>query len=98
MATCATISRAARRSKPPRVRPVLDKVLRAALAAVEPRGAVLNAVALKAESLCVGEGSYRLASFGRALIIGAGKASAPMAVALEEVVGDAFAVEGVVNV
>jgi glycerate 2-kinase len=80
------------------VRQVLDRILAAALAAVEPGRAVRNVVSLQNGLLHVGERSYRVADYRRALIVGAGKASAPMAAALENVLGDALPIEGSVTV
>jgi hydroxypyruvate reductase len=81
------------------VRAELDGVLRAALAAVEPGQAVRRALVLDADgALSVGGRRYRLADFRRALIVGAGKASAPMAAAVEDVLGDRLPIEGSVTV
>jgi glycerate 2-kinase len=80
------------------VRQVLDKVLAAALAAVEPGQAVRNAVAVEGDALVVGGRRYDLRQYRRALIVGAGKASAPMAAALEEVLGERLPIEGSVTV
>jgi hydroxypyruvate reductase len=67
----------------------LDAVLAAALAAVEPGAAVRRAFEAN---------TYNLNRFSRVLVVGAGKASAPMAAAVEEVVGGRIPVEGVVTV
>ena len=80
------------------MRQVLDRILAAALAAVEPGRAVRNVVSLQNGLVHVGERSYRVADYQRALIVGAGKASAPMAAALEDVLGDALPIEGAVTV
>jgi glycerate 2-kinase len=80
------------------VRQVLDRILAAALAAVEPGRAVRNVVSLHNGVIRVGERWYRVADYQRALIVGAGKASAPMAAALEDVLGDALPIEGSVTV
>ena len=82
----------------PRVRPALDKVVQAALAAVEPGQAVRRFLSIDGERLRVGDRAYRLADFRRLVVVGAGKASAPMAAAVEDVVGDRLRIEGSVTV
>jgi glycerate 2-kinase len=73
------------------------RVMRAALAAVDPAQAVRNALRLEGETLLLGETRYDLRRFARVLVVGAGKASAPMARAVEELLGDRIAA-GLVNV
>jgi hydroxypyruvate reductase len=80
------------------VRPLFDKVLSAALAAVEPRQAVLRQLQLDGDVLRVGDARYDLSRFDRAVVVGAGKASAPMAAAVEEVLSPHLPVEGTVTV
>lgn len=63
-------------------------VLGAALATVEPGEAVRRALRREGDRLIVAGRSYNLAHFRRVWIVGAGKASAPMAAAVEEVLGD----------
>jgi glycerate 2-kinase len=63
-------------------------IFRAGLAAVEPQEAVKRALRLTGEELQVGEQSYRLNDFKRIVVVGAGKGSAPMAQAVEEVLGE----------
>ncbi len=77
---------------------VLMDVLAAALAAVEPGEAVHRALAADAYGFIVDGNRYPLASYRRALIVGAGKASAPMAAAVEQVLGGRMLVEGSVTV
>ena len=72
-------------------------VLAAALKAVDPAQAVRNCVRREGPRLMVGDNVYDLDSFKRILVVGAGKASGPMAQALEEILGDQLA-GGVVNV
>lgn len=55
----------------------------AALAAADPYRAVLNAVTLDGNRLQVADTSYDLAAFSRILVVGAGKATARMAQAVE---------------
>jgi hydroxypyruvate reductase len=80
------------------VRQVLDSVLKAALAAVEPGQAVRNALSVADDTLRAGDRSYALPEYRRVLVVGAGKASAPMAAAVEEVLGDRLPIEGSVTV
>ncbi len=72
-------------------------VLAAALKAVDPAQAVRNCVRRQDSRLEVGDNAYDLDSFKRILVVGAGKASGPMAQALEEILGDRLE-GGVVNV
>ncbi len=72
-------------------------VLAAALKAVDPAQAVRNCVRREGTRLVVGENVYDLDSFKRILVVGAGKASGPMAQALEEIL-DSRLEGGVVNV
>ena len=72
-------------------------IARAALDAVDPAAAVRRHVHRDGERLVVGDRVYDLGQFERVLVVGAGKASAPMAQALAEVVGDRLA-GGWVNV
>ena len=73
-------------------------MLAAALAAVEPGQAVRNALSVHDQTLLVGERAYTLTDFQRVLVIGAGKASAPMAAAVEDVLSGVLPLEGVVTV
>ena len=72
-------------------------VLAAALKAVDPAQAVRNCVRREGTRLEVGDRTYDLDSYRRILVVGAGKASGPMAQALEEILGDRLE-GGVVNV
>lgn len=65
----------------------LLRIYREAVAAVEPRGAVLRALTLDGGILRAGEFSCDLAAVERILVVGAGKAAAGMAAAVEEVLG-----------
>ena len=73
--------------KQPRVRALLERMLGAALAAVDPFEAVRCAVKRKGTALQVGKHRYDLNRYTRIFAIGAGKASARMAVALEQRLG-----------
>lgn len=66
----------------------LEHIFRAGLKAVDPEGAVREYVRCKGNRLFVGDRSYMLDRFKRILLIGAGKGTAPMAKALEDILGD----------
>lgn len=65
----------------------LSEIFGAALAASDPYQAVHNSAMLAGEHLQLGENSYCLDAFERRLIVGAGKATARMALAMEEILG-----------
>ena len=73
--------------KQTRVRALFERMLTAALAAVDPLESVRHAVTRKGATLQVGEHRYDLHRYTRIFAIGAGKASARMAVALEQRLG-----------
>jgi glycerate 2-kinase len=62
-------------------------VLEAALQAVDPATTVAESMRLADNRLTVGEKSYDLEAFQRVLLVGAGKAGAPMASAVGEILG-----------
>ena len=64
------------------------RVMRAALDAVEPAEAVRRALRRDGDRLVAGGREYDLTRYDRVLVVGAGKASAPMARAVEEIVGE----------
>ena len=64
------------------------EIFRAALRAVEPVDAILKHVRMEGESLLIGERRLELSKFDRILVVGAGKADAPMAQAVESLLGD----------
>ncbi|MGA8140770.1 MAG: glycerate-2-kinase family protein, partial [Desulfobaccales bacterium] len=66
----------------------LEEIFRAGLKAVEPEEAIRRHVQLAGDHLKVGGHSYPLASFKRIIVTGFGKGAAPMAKALEEILGD----------
>lgn len=72
----------------PPVRQKIVTVLEAALAAVDPYGAVLNVLQRQGNLLTVGAQHYDLTQYRRVFVIGAGKAGAPMTQAVEQVLGD----------
>lgn len=69
----------------------LEQIFRAGLEAVDPEEAVRKHVRLQENRLQVGEHFYDLSRFERVLLVGAGKGTAPMAKALEEILGERFA-------
>ncbi len=73
------------------------QIFRAALRAADPVEAVLRNVRVAGDALLVGRRRYPLQAYRRVLVIGAGKASAAMARALERVLGRRIA-GGLVNV
>ncbi len=73
------------------------RIMRAALRAVDPAQAVRNTMHLDGTTLHIGSVRYDLNRYRRVLVVGAGKASAPMARAAEELLGDRVAA-GLVNV
>ncbi len=62
-------------------------ILRAALEAADPREAVLRHARVKDDVLTAGGGRYPLSRFERVFVIGAGKAGAAMAAAVEKLLG-----------
>lgn len=65
----------------------LLRIYRGAIAAVEPRAAVVRALSLDGDLLRAGEFSCDLAGIGRVVVVGAGKAAAGMAAGAEQVLG-----------
>lgn len=62
-------------------------ILAAAVRAVEPASAVRRVMSRRGESLRIGGQQYDLRRIRRILVVGAGKASAPMAAAVEAMLG-----------
>ena len=73
------------------------EIFQAALKAVDPVEAIFRYVQLTDDVLQVGEHRFALKDYDRILVVGAGKAGAPMARALEELLGDRIA-DGVIVV
>jgi glycerate 2-kinase len=69
-------------------RALVTRVMHAALTAVEPAEAVRRALAREGDRLQVAGKSYDLGRYNRVIVAGAGKAGAPMAAAVEEILGD----------
>ena len=66
----------------------LQEIFMAGIRAVDPEEAVMRHVELSGNQLKVGGCSYQLEDFKRIFVTGFGKAAAPMARALEQVLGD----------
>jgi glycerate 2-kinase len=69
----------------------LADIFNAALAAVDPYNAVLRAARIEHEQLHIAGANYDLAAFRRIIVVGAGKATARMALAVESLLGDRIA-------
>ena len=74
-----------------------EEIFRAALKAVDPIEAVFRYVNLVDGALQVGERRFEFKDYDRILVVGAGKAGAPMARALEDLLGDRIS-DGVIVV
>lgn len=72
-------------------------IFQEALRAVDPKEAVRRNMCLGGDTLHVGGRSYELKDFDRIFVVGGGKAGAPMAAAVEEILGDRITA-GTVNV
>ncbi len=70
-----------------RLRRSAAQIIIAAVEAVDPRKAVRRVVRLRGASLWVGSRAYDLLRTRRLVVVGGGKAAAPMAAALEDVLG-----------
>ncbi len=66
----------------------LESIFRAGLDAVDPREAVSRALRREGDEVVVAGRDLRLDDYERVFLIGAGKAGAPMAAAMEEILGD----------
>ena len=73
------------------------EIFQAALKAVDPVEAILKYVKVVDDTLQAGGHSFAFKDFDRILVVGAGKAGAPMARALEKLLGDRIA-DGVIVV
>ena len=70
------------------LRSVAQQLQQAALAAVDPAEAVYRVLTRVGNSILVNDRAYDLAQYDRTVIVGAGKASIPMAYAVAEVLRD----------
>ncbi len=73
---------------PPGSRGQVEEIARAALAAADPRAAVQRSLRLEGDVLWVCGRAYSLSEYQRVYVVGAGKASAAMAAAVEQVLGN----------
>src|SRR5512143_969358 len=78
-------------------REALAPILAAALRAVDAREAVRSHMEVRGSSLRIGKRAYNLDEIGRLVVVGTGKAGAPMAAAVWELLGERVA-DGSVNV
>ena len=74
-----------------------EEIFRAALKAVDPIEAVFRYVKLVGGGLQIGERRFEFKDYDRILVVGAGKAGAPMVKALEDLLGDRIS-DGVIVV
>jgi hydroxypyruvate reductase len=82
---------------PPDLRAFAARLQRAALAAVEPAEAVYKFVSRIGDQLLIGKHSYHLGAYDRIFVVGAGKASIPMADAVCEVLREHLSGGGVIT-
>lgn len=66
----------------------IPRILNAALQAVEPGDAVEQHMHRDGDQLIIGEHTFELSEYQRVLVIGAGKAGAPMALAASNILGN----------
>lgn len=71
-----------------RLRSDAEEIIKAALDAANPERAIHRMIQLRDQTLLVGEREYALAQFRRITVVGAGKAGATMAQAVEDILGD----------
>ena len=74
-----------------------QKIFRAAVTAADPTQAVLSHLRLAQDTLFAGRRRYDLSSFNNIYVIGAGKAGASMAAAIEKLLGKKIS-DGLINV
>lgn len=79
------------------MRDVARRIFLKGVEAVEPAAAVKRYCRREGNRLLIGESALDLSAFNRILVVGAGKASAPMALALEQILGERIT-RGIVNV
>jgi hydroxypyruvate reductase len=69
------------------LRKAAQSIVETGIRAVDPRELVRSKLSLQGDHLSIGEERFDLTTLGRIVVIGAGKAGAPMAHAVEEVLG-----------
>lgn len=72
---------------PSPIRPLLGKLLARGLNAVDARKAVCQAISRDRQKMIIGRRRYDLRNYERVVVVGAGKATAPMAQAVEQQLG-----------
>ena len=72
---------------PSSIRPLLKKLIGRGLAAVDAYAAVARAISRNGKELVIGRRRYDLRRYGRVVVVGAGKATASMAQAVEQRLG-----------
>ncbi len=77
---------------PSPIRPLLKKLIVRGLAAVDAHAAVGRAISRDGAELIIGRRRYALNRYERVVVVGAGKATAPMARAVEQRLGRWFTV------
>ncbi|MGD9347650.1 MAG: glycerate kinase [Candidatus Aminicenantes bacterium] len=80
-----------------RLRRDAEAIFRAGLRAVDSKSAVKRFLRKEGHALTIGSSSYDLSAYENVYVVGAGKASAAMAQAVEEILGDRIST-GIVNV
>src|SRR5436853_1348666 len=79
----------------PQLRSDALAIFQAALAAADPRAAVLRVLARSDEQLLIHNVPFFDLTHGKVIVVGTGKAGAPMAQAVEEVLGERLSVGAV---
>ena len=69
------------------ITPLLNRMIKRALDAVNAGAALRRAVKKKSDVLTVGTRRYDLRRYDRVVVVGAGKATAPMACTIERILG-----------
>ena len=69
------------------MREILQQIIQAAIERADPAKAVASAVERRGDTVIVAGAEYDLARFKRVVVLGAGKAAAPMAKAMEDILG-----------
>ena len=69
----------------------MEAIFHAGLAAVDPEAAIKKDCRLEGDRLVVADHTYDLSAINRLVVVGAGKAGAPMAKAMEAICGDRIA-------
>ncbi len=74
--------------KLPKLREAARAIFQAGLKVADPEDAVLRYLERKGDLLRIGSRTYRLSRLNRVFVVGAGKACAPMARAVEQTLGN----------